>query len=67
MLGAIVGDITGSRYEWYNIKTKDFKLFDDRRCNPTDDSVMSLTIAKALLNSAPDFTNLKQESVSCIL
>lgn len=27
MLGAIVGDIVGSVYEWDNIKTKDFPLF----------------------------------------
>lgn len=27
MLGAIVGDIVGSVYEWNNIKTKDFSLF----------------------------------------
>jgi hypothetical protein len=28
MLGAIIGDIVGSVYEWHNIKTKDFPLFD---------------------------------------
>lgn len=44
MLGAIIGDIAGSRFEWDNIKTKDFELFDDRSCEPTDDSVMSLAI-----------------------
>ena len=27
MMGAIVGDIVGSVYEWHNIKTKDFPLF----------------------------------------
>ena len=27
MLGAIIGDIVGSRYEWNNIKTKTFPLF----------------------------------------
>ena len=27
MLGAIVGYIVGSVYEWNNIKTKDFSLF----------------------------------------
>ncbi len=26
MLGAIVGDIVGSVYEWNNIKTKEFPL-----------------------------------------
>ena len=66
MIGAIIGDIAGSRFEWDNIKTKDFELFDDRRCEPTDDSVMSLAIAKALMNCAPDFTSLKQEAVSCM-
>lgn len=66
MIGAIVGDIAGSRFEWDNIKTKDFELFDDRSCKPTDDSVMSLAIAKALMNCAPDFTSLKQEAVSCM-
>ena len=29
MIGAIVGDIVGSIYEWDNIKTKDFPLFQD--------------------------------------
>ena len=25
-IGAIVGDVIGSRYEWHNVKTKDFPL-----------------------------------------
>ena len=29
MLGAIVGDIVGSVYEWHNIKMKEFPLFRD--------------------------------------
>ena len=29
MLGAIIGDIVGSVYEWNNIKTKNFPLFSD--------------------------------------
>ncbi len=29
MLGAIIGDITGSVFEYHNIKTKDFSLFGD--------------------------------------
>ena len=45
--GAIMGDIAGSIYEFDNIKTKDFPLFDER-CFYTDDSVMTLTIADAL-------------------
>ena len=47
MFGALIGDITGSRYEWKNIKTKDFNIFDDQ-CRFTDDSVMTFAIADAL-------------------
>lgn len=49
MLGAIIGDIVGSRFEFNNIKTKDFKLFD-KRCKVTDDSVMSVAVAEMCLN-----------------
>ena len=28
MLGAIIGDVVGSRFEWHNYKGKDFDLFD---------------------------------------
>jgi hypothetical protein len=45
MLGAIIGDIVGSRFEWNNINTKEFELFN-YRCEFTDDSVMSLAVAK---------------------
>ena len=48
MLGAITGDIVGSRFEFDNIKTKDFELFTDE-CEFTNDSVMSFAIAKSLL------------------
>ena len=44
MLGAIVGDIVGSVYEWDNIKTKDFPLFRDD-CFFTDDTVMTCAVA----------------------
>ncbi len=40
MLGAIVGDIVDSVYEWNNIKTKDFPLFR-KDCFFTDDTVSS--------------------------
>lgn len=41
MLGAIVGDIVGSRFEWRVIKSKDFSLFTEE-CRFTDDTVMTL-------------------------
>ena len=50
MLGAIIGDIIGSRFEWSNIRSKQFRLFD-RKCRPTDDSIMTLAVAKGLLES----------------
>ena len=54
MIGALVGDIVGSRFEWHNIKKKEFDLFSED-CFFTDDSVMTLAIAKALMASkAPD-------------
>jgi len=40
MLGAIIGDIVGSVYEWNNIKTKDFPLFRED-CFFTDDTIRS--------------------------
>lgn len=48
MLGAIVGDIVGSRFEFNNHRCKDFYLFDDT-CFATDDSLMTLAVAKAIM------------------
>ena len=48
MLGAICGDIIGSPYEFGNIKTTRFPLFIDK-CHPTDDSIMTLAVASALM------------------
>ena len=48
MIGAIVGDIVGSIYEWDNIKTKDFPLFQDD-CFFTDDTVMTCAVAEAIM------------------
>lgn len=50
MYGAIIGDIVGSIYEFCNIKTKDFPLFSPN-CEFTDDSIMSLAVAKAIILS----------------
>lgn len=49
MLGAIVGDIVGSVYEWDNIKTKNFPLFREE-CFFTDDTVMTCAVAEAIMN-----------------
>lgn len=57
MLGAIIGDIVGSRFEWNNIKSKEFD-FLNYKCEFTDDSVMTLAVAKAILNSKEDYSDL---------
>ena len=58
MLGAIIGDIVGSVYEWNNIKTKDFSLFSDKGFF-TDDTVMTIAVADAIMQggTADDFIN----------
>jgi len=48
MLGAIIGDIVGSIYEWHNIKTKKFPLFG-QNCEFTDDSIMTIAVAEGLM------------------
>lgn len=51
MLGAIIGDIVGSRYEFNNHRSKDFELFSDG-CEVTDDSIMTIAVAKGILATA---------------
>ena len=63
MLGAITGDIAGSRFEWNPIKTKHFDLLIHGGCTPTDDSVMTLAIADALLDCDGDFSTLAEKAV----
>ena len=53
MLGAICGDIVGSVYEWHNIKTKEFEFLKDK-CFFTDDSVMTIAIARACIEYCKD-------------
>lgn len=50
MYGAIIGDIIGSRWEFRGCKTKDFELLNGD-CSFTDDTVMTVAIADALIHS----------------
>lgn len=54
MYGAIIGDIIGSRFE-FDAKgwTKEFDLFT-KKCNWTDDTVMTVAVAEALANAGKD-------------
>ncbi|MBE6819968.1 MAG: ADP-ribosylglycohydrolase [Ruminococcaceae bacterium] len=64
MTGAIIGDVVGSRFEFDNYKSKDFEMFHTE-CDFTDDSVMTLAIAKALTQheSITDYEAFKIELV----
>lgn len=58
MLGAIIGDIIGSVYEKSGMKEPDFPLFE-KNCGFTDDTVMTLAIADALLHKRNFRTNIR--------
>nr|MCR5647416.1 hypothetical protein [Acholeplasmatales bacterium] len=47
MLGAIIGDIVGSVYEFHNIKTMKFPLFTNDNFY-TDDTIMTLAVAEIM-------------------
>ncbi|GKU31483.1 N-6 DNA methylase [Clostridium folliculivorans] len=65
MLGAIIGDIVGSRFEWNNCRSKEFD-FLTYKCFPTDDSIMTLALAQAILVSKPDYSDLSKNAVECM-
>lgn len=49
MLGAIIGDIIGSRFEFNNTNRLDFTLFTSK-CDYTDDTICTIAIADAVMN-----------------
>lgn len=49
MLGAMIGDIAGSKYEFNNTFDYDFKMFGGG-CDFTDDTICTVAIADAILN-----------------
>lgn len=59
MIGAIIGDIVGSIYEFSNHRSKDFPFFSDD-CFFTDDTVMTLAVGKAI----KDFKDSKETDLS---
>jgi ADP-ribosylglycohydrolase len=59
MIGAIAGDIIGSVYEYRQIKTKDFPLFDSR-CEFTDDTVLTVAVADAILSGRPYIKSVRE-------
>lgn len=62
MIGAIIGDIAGSRFEFNNHRSKDFQLFGPG-CFATDDSIMTIAIAKAIMESPEDHRHLGENAI----
>jgi ADP-ribosylglycohydrolase len=63
MLGAIAGDIIGSRFEKSGFKSTEFELFH-RRCGFTDDTVLTIAVADALLHDKDFEENVKKYALS---
>lgn len=62
LTGAFIGDIAGSRFEGTDHKGKDFELFHEDCC-PTDDTIMTLAIADAVMNSIETKQDLSECAV----
>ncbi len=58
MIGAVIGDIVGSAYEWNSIKTKEFQFFS-RKSFFTDDTVLTIATAYSILEGADYVTAFK--------
>ena len=68
MIGAILGDMIGSPYEFdRGNKTKDFLLFS-RDSEFTDDTVMTIAVAEALLDAQPSADDdwIRHRLISCM-
>lgn len=65
MIGAIIGDIVGSRFEFNNHRSKEFELFTPE-CSVTDDSIMTIAIATAVRISKITGRTLSRLAVSCM-
>jgi len=59
MIGAIAGDIIGSVYEHAPLKSKEFPLFG-RGCRFTDDTVLTIAVAAAILSRRPYQETLRE-------
>lgn len=59
MIGAIAGDVIGSLYESFNIRTTEFPLFD-YYSHFTDDTVLTVALADSILNGI-DYVDLLKD------
>ncbi len=66
MLGAIIGDIVGSQFDFIDHYGKDFELFTPA-CKFTDDTLMTLAVANALYLSKGDYAKLGETATKCMV
>ena len=67
MIGAIIGDIVGSRFEFVedDNRGKNFKFFTGI-CRATDDTFMTVAVAQALFLCKGDYSNLAKTTIDCM-
>ena len=65
MIGAIMGDVVGSRFEFRNYLSKDFK-FLAKGCSYTDDTVLTCAVAQGLMDSKEDFSDLSERTIEAM-
>ena len=62
MIGAIIGDIVGSKYEFNNLRSKNFPFFDEGM-SFTDDTVMTVAVFDALNSCHGNYDNLNDIAI----
>lgn len=67
ILGTIIGDVAGSRFELVNNKKGKEFVFLDKKCRYTDDSVMTLAVAKSLVDCKKDKSNIEEKAISAMV
>ena len=50
MIGAIIGDVIGSIYEFKNTKDEKFEPLFRSDCSYTDDSILTVATARSILD-----------------
>lgn len=62
-----IGAIAGSRFELVNNKKGKEFVFLDKKCKYTDDSVMTLAVAKSLVDCKKDKSNIEEKAISTMV
>lgn len=62
LMGAIVGDVVGSRWEFGGCKTKNFPFLDSH-CEATDDTIITLAIGDALIEHLSGGGDLSEQAI----